>query len=271
MKPETEQEYLLGVNQQELERLQFQHRVWKSVTDNFFDRLNVQRGWNCLDVGGGPGFVAMDLRERVGEKGSVTMLEPSQYYFEWFQRRVEEQQWTNVHAIQGTAETAQLPKEQFDLIFVRWVLSFVPDPELFILSLKKALKSGGRLAIQDYYYEGLSLYPPGAFNTVADIMRAYYRSKGGDAYIAGMIPSLFRKNNIRLLELTPHCLAGGPDSDITEWAGQFFTMHLPIMAEKGVLAREQCDAILADWREHRNSPDMLFISPIVVDIAGVKS
>ena len=71
--------YLLGVNQQELERLQFQHGVWGHVTKKFLGRLNVGNGWRCLDVGAGPGLVSMDLRELVGQTGEVTALDPSQF------------------------------------------------------------------------------------------------------------------------------------------------------------------------------------------------
>ena len=76
-------EYLLGVNPAELERLRFQHRVWRDVTERLFDRVNVQCGWKCLDVGARPGFVTMDLRDRVGESGEVTALEPSPLYLGW--------------------------------------------------------------------------------------------------------------------------------------------------------------------------------------------
>ncbi len=271
MTPEDNQEYLLGANQEELARLQFQHTVWKPVTENFFDRLNVGAGWHCLDVGAGPGLVASDLRERVGEKGSVTILEPSRFYLEWFRKTAQERRWTNIECILGTAESSALPKAKYDLIFVRWVISFVPDLDQFLSNLIASLKPGGIIAFQDYYYEGLSLFPHGAFNTVADIMRSYYRSNGGNAYVAGEIPALFRRHGIGLKEFSPHCLSGGPDSGITEWAGRFFTMHLPIMAEKGVITPEQRDAILGDWNAQRKNPDMLFFSPLVVDVAGIKS
>jgi ubiquinone/menaquinone biosynthesis C-methylase UbiE len=76
-------DYLLGVNQQELERLQFQHRVWGPVTRKFLNRLEVQKGWRCLDVGAGPGLVSIDLREMVGETGEVAALEPSEFYLDW--------------------------------------------------------------------------------------------------------------------------------------------------------------------------------------------
>jgi len=37
------EEYILGINQEELERLRFQHGVWKDVTDDFFDRIGIKK------------------------------------------------------------------------------------------------------------------------------------------------------------------------------------------------------------------------------------
>jgi len=262
--------YLLGVNQEELERLQFQHSVWGPVTEKFFGRLNVGKGWRCLDVGAGPGFVSVDLRELVGETGEVTALDPSEFYLDRLRKQASDRRWANVKCIQGTAESTALPSRYYDLIFVRWVIAFVPDAEKFLAPLFSALRIGGVIAIQDYYYEGLSLFPRGGiWDTMPDIVRAYYRSGGGDAYVIGKIPSIFRKHGIKLSDLTPTCLSGGPASGAMEWAHRFFSLHIPLMAERGIVSGEQAGTLMADWNAHRQNPDTLFFSPLVVDVAGI--
>ena len=261
--------YLLGVNQQELERLQFQHTVWGHVTKKFLGRLNVGKGWRCLDVGAGPGLVSMDLWELVCETGEVTALDPSQFYLEWLKKQADDKGWTNVQCSQGTAESADLPSRYYDLIFVRWVIAFVPDPEKFLVPLFSSLRTGGIIAIQDYYYEGLSLFPHGGpWDTMPDIVRAYYRSGGGDAYVTAKIPTIFRKHGLNVVDFTPTCLSGGPTSRVMEWAHTFFSNHVPLMGQKGVISSDQVEALMADWNAHRQNPDALFFSPLVVDIAG---
>lgn len=89
----------------------------------------MSKGWRCLDVGAGPGFVAMDLRERVGNLGEVTALEPSPFYLEWLESEIRRNSWTTVKPVRGTAEDSDLPLNYFHLIFVRWVIAFVADPE----------------------------------------------------------------------------------------------------------------------------------------------
>ncbi len=266
----TTTDYLLGVNQTELDRLRFQHSVWGGVTKKFFNRIHVQQGWKCLDVGAGPGFVAMDLREQIGTHGEVTALEPSKYYLDWFEQESTKQRWTNIKFIHGTAETAQLPEKYYDLIFSRWVIGFVSDPEKFLAQLIRSLKPGGIIAIQDYIYEGLSLFPRGgAFDEMADAVRAYWRSGGGDPHIAARIPTIFRKHGVQLTDYSPNVLSGGPDSGVMEWAHRFFSTHIQTMVDKGIIPQQEGDAMWKDWLEHRSNPDAIFVSPIVFDIAGV--
>jgi SAM-dependent methyltransferase len=240
------------------------------VTRKFFERLGVRQGWKCLDVGAGPGLVSLDLRQFVGETGEVTALEPSTLYLDWFRERVSKSGWTNMKYIQGTAEEAALPPRYYDLIVVRWVIAFAPDPERFLSRLVAALRPGGIIAIQDYYYEGLSLYPRGgAWDRMPDVVRAYYRSGGGDAYITGKLPALFKKLGLELIDFTPTCLAGGPASDIMEWAHRFFSTHTKLMVDKGLITHDEGNEMLADWNAHGRNPDAMFFSPLVVDVAGI--
>jgi SAM-dependent methyltransferase len=269
MQERGSEEYLLGTNEAELERLRFQHGVWGGVTKALFDRLKVGQGWKCLDVGAGPGFVAEDLRERVGQQGEVMLLEPSEFFLHRFEEARTTRGWDNVPCVQGTAEKSRLPEKHFDLIFARWVIAFVPDPGKFLKNLVRSLKPGGIIALQDYWYEGLSLYPRGgAFERVPDVVRAYYRSGGGDAYAAGTASALFRKLGLRLVDFKANQLCGGPESPVAEWMHRFFVPHLPLMARKGLVSTLECDAMLADWHIHRANPDALFFTPMVVDLAG---
>jgi len=266
-----QEDYLLGVNDTELERLRFQHSVWGPLTREYFRRLGVSAGWKVLDAGAGPGFVTMDLRELVGAEGEVTALEASSFYLQECRKQAQERGFNDIRFVQGLVEEVSLPPNRFDLVFSRWVLSFAPDPERFFLSLLRFLKPGGIIAFQDYYYEGLSLWPTGgAFDGMADVVRRYYRAAGGNPYVTGELPALFRSHDVTLLEFIPHCLAGGPQSPIMEWGHRFFTTHAEAMIEKGATSQETASAMVADWHEHMKNPDALFFSPIVVDVAGTK-
>ena len=272
-------EYLLGINQKELERLQFQHKVWAEVTNGFWDRMEIQKGWKCLDAGAG--FASMDLLDRVGEKGEVTLVEPSEMYLQYFDSQMKMkakesgassgEKTPNYHLLNGTVETVDLPENHYDFIFVRWVIAFVNEPELFLKRLLKALKPNGIIAIQDYYYEGLSLYPKGgAFEGVGNAVRDYYYSVGGNPYVTGEIPAWFRKYGIELIDYTTTARSGGNDSDLMLWGQTFLVPHLQIMADRGIISQTEFKAMIADWWVHRKNPNARFFAPIFVSVGGRK-
>ncbi len=264
-------EYILGTNQTELERLEFQHGVWKNITDSFLEKLNIQKGWKCLDVGAGPGYVSMDLRSIVGDAGEVTALEPSDFYLSYFKERCERNNFQNVKFINGNLEDVDLQIEHYDLIYLRWVIDFVKEPENFLLKLLSALKKGGVIAIQDYNYEGIGLYPKGgAFDNIADHIRAYWRAGGGDPYFVSKIPPVFKKNNIKLEEYSPVGLAGDSQCPVFEWADRFLSGHFQLMKDLNIISENEKSALIDDWEAHKKNPDTVFYSPVVVNVSGRK-
>ena len=267
----SNKDYVLGVSDYELNRLEFQHGVWKDITDTFLDKLNITVGAKVLDAGAGPGFVAMDMLKRVGSNGEITALEPSEMYVNYAKNYAKKNNVPNMKVIHGTVETAELPCEYFDVIFARWVISFVPDADTFIDKLIASLKPGGIIAFMDYAYEGLALFPKGgAFDNMADAVRAYWVHGGGDPYIGARLPKMFRERNIVVKEYYPVAQCGGPSSGVFRWADKFFMVHIQQMVDLGIIAQSDGDAMHDDWITHRNDVDSVFISPTITVIAGKK-
>lgn len=263
--------YPLGTNPSELERLRFQHSVWGGVTRAFLDRAGLAPGMRVLDVGCGPGFVTAEIAERVGPRGSVVALDESPLWIAEVERTITERRLANVRTMRARIEGAELEPASFDLVFARWVLSFVPDPAAAIARLARALRPGGVLAIEDYNHEGVSLFPDGAgFRAVVRATRELYRRAGGDAFVAGKLPALFRAAGLQTVAIQPNVLCGGPTSPAFRWAGLFFPAFSRTMQEKGFLTAEERELFLAEWAERESNPDALFFSPIVADAMARK-
>lgn len=258
-------EYVLGTSDAELARLEFQHRVWASTTCELLERAGLAPGMRVLDAGCGPGFVALEIAERVGPSGSIVALDASPRWTAHLERVVRERRIANVHARTAVIESAQLEPASFDLVFARWVLSFVPDLDGAVAKLARSMAPGGALVVQDYNHEGISLFPRSAgFDAVVRATRTLYAQAGGDAFVAARIPAACARAGLVVESIEPRAIAGGPSSDAFRWADLFFPPFAVTMEEKGLLTRDEHAAFEREWAERKSDPHALFFSPHVV-------
>src|SRR2546430_16472783 len=76
----TDRDYVLGTHDEELARLGLQHRVWRPVVLDCWQRAGLTVAKRVLDVGAGPGYATVDLAELVGPTGEVVALERSEHF-----------------------------------------------------------------------------------------------------------------------------------------------------------------------------------------------
>src|SRR5215470_6160342 len=76
----ADRDYILGTHDEELARLGLQHRVWRQVALDCWQRAGITVGKLVLDIGAGPGYAAIDLAEIVGPAGEVVAVERSQNF-----------------------------------------------------------------------------------------------------------------------------------------------------------------------------------------------
>src|SRR5438128_12662921 len=73
----SEKDYVLGTHDEELLRLGLQHRVWRPVVLDCWQKAGITAGKCILDLGAEPGYAALDLAEIVGPSVEVVALEPT--------------------------------------------------------------------------------------------------------------------------------------------------------------------------------------------------
>ena len=110
----------------------------------------------------------------------------------------------------STLSDTSLPRRHYDLIFARWVLLFLPDPARHIQALAASLKPGGLLAIEDYRRETLSMIPtpPEWPDVHGALTPRSSQTQGGDASIAGSLPTLYERAGLEVTDITPTIRTG---------------------------------------------------------------
>lgn len=257
-------EYVLGTSDHEHHRLALQNQLFEPMARRQLGWLRLEPGARVLDAGSGPGALLPLLREAAGPGGRVVALEREARFAAAIATRIQREGWTDVELVHGAIESAPLGAP-FDAIVMRWVLSFPPEPERLVERLGQALIPGGRLLVIDYNHHGISLFPesPG-FDAVVRATRAWYRTQGGDAFIAGRLPELFERAGLTLERLEPEALVGGPGSLVWRWAEEFFVHHSAHMEDQGLLTASERDDFLTEWRRRRENRWSRFYSPLIV-------
>lgn len=160
-------DYILGTHRDELERLRFQHELWRPICQAAWDRAGFAAGQRVLDLGAGPGFAALDLARLVGPEGRVLALERSGNYVAWGQGLAEaaglQQLELRQHDLlrdpwpRGPRDQ---PEAGFDRAWCRWLVMFLPELEPWLDGLEQAIRPGGQLLLHEYmHWDTLACIP----------------------------------------------------------------------------------------------------------------
>ncbi len=265
----TDAEYLLGHGEHEWDRLDEQHLVWRHTLLDALAPLGIGPGSRLLEVGCGNGVLLRDLASIVGPRGRAVGIERDPSAVARARQTLAELPWAEVRQDDLFELHPADPADAFDLVVARWVLAWLPTPERALAHLVPQLRPGGLLLVQDYDYDSIRLEPPqAALVHLFEAMTQGYALNGGDVWCAVRLPRLYVEAGLELIEVEPHCKAGGPDSGVFRWAERFFRQHVQRLVDDGLLSAAERDASLTGWDTARATPGSVFFSPLVVNVVG---
>lgn len=123
-------------DQNERERLRAIEEIFDPTSRRRILMAGLKGDSRCLEVGAGAGSVMRWLAEQVGPSGHVTAVD--------INPRFLDKAPDNVDVVAGDIRTLSFESNSFDLVHARYVLVHIPEYQMVLNSLWKALKPGGR-------------------------------------------------------------------------------------------------------------------------------
>jgi SAM-dependent methyltransferase len=122
--------------------------VYRRPLATALERLGLEGGWSCVDVGAGGGDVSVALAEMVGQNGRVYAVDSDPLARDVVARAAAAAAQAQIIALTQAGEDLLLP-EPVDLAFCRFLLLHVHDPVVVVRRMAAVVKPGGWVVAQE--------------------------------------------------------------------------------------------------------------------------
>lgn len=183
-------DYVLRGGEQGAARLKLLTRVKWPTTKTLLRRAGLREGMRCLDVGCGNGAVTVAMARRVGVRGQAVGIDQDEKILDTA-RQLAARRKVQATFRKGSAldigETAK-----FDLVFARYILTHLRDPALALAEMKRAVRPGGIVVVEDIDFPGHFCHPAcPAYARYVELYQEVVRRRGGDAAIGPRLLGMF--------------------------------------------------------------------------------
>jgi len=185
--------YIHGTEPSEQERLAVLNRMTNAA---FVAFLQVPAGARVLEVGSGLGLLAVDVADAAsGVQVTGVEISAAQIAASPIHPRVT--------FVQGDAHTLQFPPASFDLVYARYLLEHVRDPQRVLREMHRVVKPGGRVAVCENDVSLIRFDPPcPAFDRAWRVFTEFQSTLGGDGLVGRRLFRLFRDAGFDEVELS---------------------------------------------------------------------
>ena len=256
--------YALATGEAADYRLGILHDLYGPGTRRVLLESGVRGGMRVADLGCGVGMVTALLAELVGPEGQVVGIDFSGAQLAQARRRLNGGD-TNIHFVEASATDTGLPPGSFDLVYCRFLLIHLPQPERALREMRALLKPGGVLVCEDGDLTTAGSEPPSALGAFADLWGRLGPRRGVDYTLGRRLfrmvqaagfpapevtfnqPVAARGENKRLLELS--------DAE----AGQAFI-------DAGLITADELDHTLVQMRRLNADGTVLAVMPRMAQV-----
>lgn len=250
-------------------RLSVLARVLAPTTEKLFERAGSLKGLKVIDAGCGGGDVTFALARHVGPQGHVTGIDLDLEKLKAAHTAAEAQGLSHVR-FEASDVTKNWPAADADLVYGRFILTHLKQPQDLLAQAMAALKPGGMILIEDIDIAGRFCYPENAAVEASyQLYMALSRRRGGDPIIGRRLSLLLEEAGFADVGTTvvqPFSRQGGA-KDVAILT--FAAIIDGLLAEK-LATDEEVTRIKQDLEDFNRRPDTIVSMPRIFQAWGRK-
>jgi SAM-dependent methyltransferase len=238
--------YVLATGKTAEYRLRLLHDLYKAGTRRVLAEAGVRAGMRVADVGCGVGMVTEMLAGLVGSDGRVVGIDGSAAQIDEARTRLE---WcaSNTTLVVADALATGLPAESFDIVYCRFLLMHLPQPERALWEMRRLLRPSGVLVCEDGDVTTAGSETHSALNAFAELFERLGPLRRVDYSIGRRLFQLVREAGFLSPEISFNqpVVARGENKRLLELS---VAEAAPAIIQAGLLTHRQMELTLAEMR-----------------------
>jgi SAM-dependent methyltransferase len=160
---------------------------------------------------------------------------------------------------------------EFDLVYVRFLLTHLPDPDSALRRIREALRPEGIIIVVDIDFRGYFCYPESlAFNRYIELYSETVQRRGGDPNIGPRLPELLARNGFERIQMNV-VQPAGLDGEVKLITPLTMENIADAVFAEGLATREEIEKLVRELYDYARTAGTIGSTPRIVEAWGRKS
>jgi SAM-dependent methyltransferase len=256
--------YALATGEAAAYRLSILHDLYGPGTRRVLLEAGLRSGMRVADLGCGVGLVTELLAELVGPGGHVVGIDASGAQLAQARKR-RNGAGSHVRFVEASATDTGLPPGSFDLVYCRFLLIHLPEPERALREMFALLKPDGILVCEDGDLTACGSEPPSALDAFADLWGRLGPRRGLDYTLGRRLFQMVRAAGFPAPDITFNqpVVARGETKRLLELS---VAEAGPAFVEAGLITSWELDHTLVEMRRLAGDGSVLAVMPRMAQV-----